>query len=65
LKWQQVNFAARAVTVGASKTAAGTGRPIPLNARSLSILTFWAELFPNRQPEHYVFPSEKYGLAQR
>jgi integrase len=65
LKWEQVNLVARAVTVGASKTEAGAGRPIPLNARALSILTFWADLFPNREPEHYVFPSEKYGLAQR
>ncbi|HXW54211.1 MAG TPA: site-specific integrase [Candidatus Cybelea sp.] len=65
LKWEQVNFVARAVAVGASKTEAGAGRLIPLNARALSILTFWAGLFPNRQPEHYVFPSEKYGLAQR
>ena len=22
-------------------------------------------MFPNREPNHYVFPSEKYGLAQR
>ena len=65
LKWEQVNFAARAVTVGASKTEAGAGRVIPLNARALSILTFWAGLFPTREPKHYVFPSEKYGLAQR
>jgi integrase len=64
-KWEQVNFVARVVTVGASKTEAGTGRIIPLNARALSILSFWAGLFPNRESEHYVFPSEKYGLAQR
>lgn len=57
LKWGQVNFTARAVTVGAAKTEAGAGRVIPLNARALSILTFWAGLFPNRAPEHYVFPS--------
>jgi len=65
LKWEQVNFAARTVTVGISKTEAGAGRVIPLNARALSILTFWAGLFTNREPNHYVFPSEKYGLAQR
>ena len=34
LKWEQVNFAARAVTVGAAKTEAGAGRVIPLNARA-------------------------------
>jgi integrase len=31
LKWKQVNFVARTVTVGASKTEAGAGRVIPLN----------------------------------
>jgi integrase len=65
LKWGQVNLAARTVTVGLSKTEAGAGRVIPLNSRALSILSFWAGLFPNRDPNHYAFPSEKYGLAQR
>jgi integrase len=64
LKWEQVNFTARTLTVGVSKTEAGTGRVIPLNARALSILNFWAGLFPNHEPHHYVFPSEKYGMAQ-
>jgi len=65
LKWGQLNFVARTLTVGASKTEAGAGRIIPLNARAVSILSFWAGLFPNREPNHYVFPAEKYGLAQR
>jgi len=65
LKWEQVNFAARAVTVGASKTEAGAGRIIPLNPRAMTVLSFWAGLFPERVPEHYVFPSERYGVAQR
>ena len=26
---------------------------------------FWASLFPNRDPKHYVFPAEKYGIARR
>jgi Phage integrase family len=43
----------------------GTNANIPLNARALSILSFWASLFPNRDRSHYVFPCEKYGLAQR
>jgi integrase len=61
LEWGQMNFAARTVTVGLSKTEAGAGRVIPLNSRALSILSFWAGLFPNRDPNHYVFPFEKYG----
>ena len=28
----------------------------------MATLTFWAERFPDRKPEHYVFPTEKYGL---
>src|SRR5215813_4382284 len=36
-----------------------------LNARALSLLSFWAGLLPNREPNHYVFPAEKYGIAQR
>jgi len=32
---------------------------VPLNQRALAVLTFWAQQFPNRNPEHYVFPLEK------
>jgi len=49
--------------VGKSKTEAGTGRIIPLNPRAVAVLTHWRGLFPGAEPEHYVFPHEKYGLA--
>jgi integrase len=49
LKWGQVDFAAPALTVGASKTEAGAGRPLPLNARAFAVLSFWASLFPGRE----------------
>jgi len=49
--------------VGKSKTAAGTGRIIPLNARAVAVLSHWRGLFPGVEPVHYVFPHEKYGLA--
>lgn len=65
LTWQQVNFATRTLTVGASKTEAGAGRMIPLNDRAFAVLSFWASLFPSRESIHYVFQFEKYGLAQR
>jgi integrase len=65
LKWNQVDFSARTITVGASKTEAGAGRVLPLNGRALAVLKFWAGLFPDREKKHYVFPFEKYGLAQR
>jgi len=65
LKWKQVNFVARTITVGASKTEAGEGRVLPLNDRAFAVLEFWGSLFPSHETEHYVFPQEKYGLEQR
>ena len=63
LEWGQVDFFAKSLTVGKSKTAAGTGRVIPLNPRAVAVLSRWRGLFPGAEPEHYVFPHEKYGLA--
>lgn len=63
LKWKQVDLERRTVTVGKSKTQSGTGRTIPLNDRAHASLRFWAEQFPARKAEHYVFPTERYGLA--
>jgi integrase len=63
LTWGQVDFLAKALIVGKSKTAAGSGRIIPLNPRAVTVLTHWRGLYHGAQPEHYVFPHEKYGLA--
>jgi integrase len=63
LTWGQVDFFAKSLTVGKSKTAAGTGRIIPLNPRAVAVLTHWRSLFRGAEPEHHVFPHEKYGLA--
>jgi integrase len=63
LTWAQVDFLAKSLIVGKSKTAAGTGRIIPLNPRAIAVLTHWRGLFPGAQAEHYVFPHEKYGVA--
>jgi integrase len=63
LRWHQVDFAARTLTVGKSKTDCGAGRVIPLNTRAAAVLEFWASNFPDRQPADYVFPSERYGAA--
>jgi integrase len=40
-----------------------TGRTVPLNPRAVETLKFWAHQFPNRLPEHYVFPLEKCSRA--
>lgn len=63
LTWKQVDLIGRQVSVGASKTEYGEGRPIPLNDRALHVMSMWADTFPDRQPEHYVFPTEKCGAA--
>jgi integrase len=63
LRWRQVDFLARILTVGKSKSPTGAGRAIPLNRRILSGLDMWAAQFPNRQPTHFVFAREKYGAA--
>jgi integrase len=63
LHWNQVDLLSHTLTVGNSKTAAGTGRLIPLNPRALAVLAHWRGLFAGAQPDHYVFPHEKYGLA--
>jgi integrase len=61
LRWDQVDLEGRRLTVGKSKTKAGSGRKVPLNDRAFSALSAWAKQFPFRRPEHFVFPSEKYG----
>jgi integrase len=61
LRWEQIDLPGRRLTVGASKTDAGVGRPIPLNDRAFSALELWSARFPRRKPEHFVFPTEKYG----
>jgi len=63
LTWAQIDLKRRTLRVGKSKTAAGTGRGIPLNTKATEVLTLWAEQFPNREPEHYVFPTERYGAG--
>jgi integrase len=63
LTWDRVDFLAKSLMVGKSKTAAGTGRVIPLNPRAAAVLEHWRAVFTDAQPEHYVFPHEKYGLA--
>ena len=63
LRWKQVDLNACTVTVGQSKTEAGTGRLLPLNDRAVAILAFWASLFPLHEPSHFVFPAERYGAS--
>ncbi len=63
LQWGCVDFDNRCLKWGKDKTAAGTGRVIPLSQRAMAALSFWATHYPERKPEHYVFPAERYGAA--
>jgi integrase len=63
LRWGQVDLTSCTLTVGQSKTESGTGRVLPLNDRAVAIIGFWASLFPGREPNHFVFPSERYGAS--
>ena len=63
LQWGNVDFENRCLKWGKDKTAAGTGRVIPLSQRAFAALNFWSTHFPERKPEHYVFPAERYGAG--
>jgi integrase len=61
LTWGQIDFAKAEVRVGKSKTENGEGRIIPISGRGRTVLEFWAQRFPSRKPDDFVFPSERYG----
>jgi integrase len=63
LQWKWINLADACIQFGKDKTPSGTGRIIPLNRRAIETLKLWAQRFPNREPEHYVFPAERYGAS--
>ena len=63
MRWAQLDFLGRTVTVGAAKTSAGSNRVIPLNERAFQTFQAWASNFPDREPHHAVFPTERYGVA--
>ncbi len=56
LTWGQLDWQARTLTVGKSKTQAGTGRVIPLNSTAFDALVRWTSHFPETRPVYYVFP---------
>ena len=62
-RWNQVDLLSKALRVGKSKTPHGEGRVIPLNKTAARVLSTWAQQFPDRKPEHCVFPSEKVGFS--
>lgn len=64
LRWGQVDLLDKTIQVGDdAKTEAGAGRIVPLNAQATAAIEFWAAIFPDRKPEHAVFPTERVGAA--
>jgi integrase len=57
LRWSQVDLVHRIVTVGKSKTEAGSGRAIPLNQDAITVLARWSGRAPEASAEHFVFPA--------
>lgn len=63
LRWRQIDLLGHTVTVGRSKTSGGEGRVVPLSKIAQRVIQEWRSEFPDAMPDHYVFPSERYGLA--
>jgi integrase len=63
LRWRQIDLIEKQITVGKSKTAGGEGREIPLSETAWKVIQEWRREFPDASPAHFVFPTERYGLA--
>ena len=63
VKWENVNWDDRCLQWGKDKTDAGSFKIIPLSQRAVVVLQYWAWKFPDRKPEHYIFPFERYGAT--
>ena len=63
LRWKQIDMVNWLIRVGESKTQAGRHREVPVVVRARTAIKLWAEQFPDRQPDHFVFPSEHVGAA--
>jgi integrase len=57
LRWSQIDFEKRTVTVGRAKTAGGSGRMIPLNQPAFDALVKWAGRLVESKAEDFAFPA--------
>lgn len=62
LKWEQVDFGQRTITVGVTKTEGGSGRVIHFADDTFKLLHERKLSFIDAKSHHYVFPSQRYGL---
>lgn len=66
LRWSQIDFEKRTVTVGRSKTQAGSGRVIPLNQPAFEALVKWAGRLVESNADDYAFPAcEAAGIERK
>ena len=63
LGWANGSIVRGEVVVPKSKTAAGTGRVIPLSRRVCACLSLWLERFPDAGPDSFLFPFHKVGMG--
>jgi integrase len=65
LQWKDVDFEGQGLRWGRDKTKSGTGRTVPISQRAMAVLEVWAENFPKRKPDHFVFPSDRYKQPKK
>jgi len=63
LEWDKGSIVRGELIVPKSKTAAGTGRVIPLSRRVCACLSLWLERFPDAGSDSFLFPLHKVGLG--
>ena len=63
LVWHNGVIAEGEIIVGHSKTAAGTGRVVPLTRRAAGALSLWLARFPDADMDSHVFPFHHVGFA--
>jgi integrase len=60
LRWRQVDFDQKTITIGKAKTVAGSGRAIPMNDELLTVMAsharWFTEAFGETRAEYCVFP---------
>jgi integrase len=63
LQWNRLNLVKRIITVGETKSDAGTGRTIPMNdnlfSAAVEYAKWYTEKFGTSKPDWYVFPFGK------
>jgi integrase len=63
LTWSNGAIVEGEIIIRRSKTAAGTGRIVPLTRRACATLTIWLARFSEVMPDSYVFPFHHVGFA--